>query len=95
MSTSQLPSPVTEWNPILCDKQSFGLLRAPVRKSDRDEREYRLVRLDNGMQILVISDPDVDKAAASLEVCVGHLSDPVCGMECLAIGCVELVYEEK
>jgi hypothetical protein len=37
----------------------------------------RLVRLANGLEALVISDPEADKAAAALTVRVGHLSDPV------------------
>ena len=70
---------IPEWVPVLGDELSCDTvsLQTSISKSDRDEREYRLIRLQNEMQILVISDPDADKAAASLEVCVGHLSDPV------------------
>ena len=38
---------------------------------------YSLIRLDNGLEAMIISDPTTDKAAASLSVRVGHLSDPV------------------
>jgi hypothetical protein len=38
----------------------------------------RLVRLQNGLEALLVSDPEADKAAAALTVRVGHLSDPVC-----------------
>lgn len=36
-----------------------------------------MVRLENGLEALLVSDPKTDKAAASLCVRVGHLSDPV------------------
>jgi insulysin len=41
-----------------------------------DEREYRLVQLDNNLQTLLICDKTADKAAAALDVRVGHFSDP-------------------
>jgi len=47
-----------------------------VIKSDSDPREYRYFELDNGLQVLAISDPASDRAAASMDVSVGHFSDP-------------------
>ncbi|KAG5461331.1 MAG: hypothetical protein BJ554DRAFT_6492 [Olpidium bornovanus] len=47
-----------------------------VRKPDADDRGYRVLLLANKLQALVISDPAADKAAASLNVKVGQLSDP-------------------
>lgn len=47
----------------------------PVQ-SPNDEREYRLLTLDNQMQVLLISDPDAPKAAASLNVNVGSGDNP-------------------
>jgi secreted Zn-dependent insulinase-like peptidase len=44
--------------------------------SPSDTREYRALRLDNGLRVLLISDPATDKAAASLDVNVGSSSDP-------------------
>lgn len=41
-----------------------------------DDRKYRLITLANGMEVLLVSDPTTDKAAAALDVNVGHLSDP-------------------
>jgi len=46
-------------------------------RSERDERDYRLVRLQNGLQAMLVHDVKADKAAASLDVAVGHLYDPV------------------
>ena len=41
-----------------------------------DERSYRYLRLENGLRVLLISDPSTDKAAASLDVNIGHSSNP-------------------
>jgi len=48
----------------------------PIQKSQQDDREYRLIRLDNGLQAMLVHDATADKAAASLDVAVGHLHDP-------------------
>ena len=48
----------------------------PIQKSQQDNREYRLIRLDNGLQAMLVHDATADKAAASLDVAVGHLHDP-------------------
>jgi secreted Zn-dependent insulinase-like peptidase len=47
-----------------------------VIKSPSDDREFRYLQLTNGMKVLLVSDPDADKAAASLSVGVGSASDP-------------------
>src|ERR1700734_3016991 len=41
-----------------------------------DDREYRVLTLENGLQVLLISDPTTDKSAASIDVNVGHYMDP-------------------
>ena len=48
-----------------------------IEKPETDDRDYRLIRLQNGLQALLIHDPKADKAAAAMDVSVGHLSDPV------------------
>lgn len=45
-------------------------------KSPNDHRQYRYIRLPNGLQALLISDPTTDKAAAALDVNVGHYHNP-------------------
>ncbi|KAI5119937.1 hypothetical protein M0805_002126 [Coniferiporia weirii] len=55
---------------------AHNVYTAPVQKSAADDREYRVVRLENGLQAVLVHDPSTDKAAASLDVAVGHLSDP-------------------
>ena len=44
--------------------------------SPNDSREYRHLRLSNNMDVLLISDPSSDKAAASLDVYVGSYHNP-------------------
>ena len=41
-----------------------------------DKRESKTFSLGNGLDILLISDPDVHRSAAALSVGVGHLHDP-------------------
>ncbi|XP_055592583.1 insulin-degrading enzyme [Uranotaenia lowii] len=47
-----------------------------ISKSQQDVRNYRGLKLANGLKVLLISDPTTDKSAAALSVEVGHLSDP-------------------
>ncbi|PRQ44705.1 putative insulysin [Rosa chinensis] len=65
-----------------------------ILKARTDNREYRRIVLPNSLQVLLISDPDTDKAtalssqtcfscAASMDVSVGSFSDPD-GLEGLA-----------
>ncbi len=42
-----------------------------VIKSPNDQRQYRHIQLDNHLDVLLISDPSTDKAAASLDVYIG------------------------
>ena len=48
-----------------------------VNKSPNDEREYAAVTLDNGLQVLMVSDTTTEKSAAALSVGVGAFSDPM------------------
>ncbi|HSS64049.1 MAG TPA: insulinase family protein, partial [Gammaproteobacteria bacterium] len=47
-----------------------------VVKNPGDHRSYEYVQLDNGLKALIVSDPETDKAAASLDVNIGNGSDP-------------------
>jgi Insulinase (Peptidase family M16) len=47
-----------------------------VRKKPLDERLYRALELDNGMRVLLVSDPSSSRSAAALDVNVGSFSDP-------------------
>lgn len=49
---------------------------AAVHKSPTDDRDYLTFTLPNQLKVLVISDPDTDKAAASVDVSVGSNANP-------------------
>lgn len=40
-----------------------------------DDRSYRVVRLSNQLECLLVHDPETDKASAALDVNVGNFSD--------------------
>ena len=42
----------------------------------QDTRSYRIITLENGLTALLVSDPDTDKAAASLDVNIGSFAEP-------------------
>ncbi|AMD02335.1 insulinase family protein [Halomonas chromatireducens] len=46
------------------------------RVSPHDTRDYRVLTLENGLTALLVSDPDADRAAASMNVGVGSAQDP-------------------
>ena len=47
------------------------------RKSKNDNRSYRIIRLCNDLEALLIHDSNTDKAAASLDINIGSFLDPV------------------
>ena len=47
-----------------------------VKKSPNDDRAYRYLVLDNALRVLLVSDPETDKAAASLAVLRGYYHEP-------------------
>ncbi|KAJ7632954.1 Metalloenzyme, LuxS/M16 peptidase-like protein [Roridomyces roridus] len=55
---------------------SFLVFQKPLRKSPQDDRDYKVIRLENGLEAILVHDAKADKAAASLDVAVGHLHDP-------------------
>lgn len=57
---------------------SFTTFQKEIEKSPNDTRCYRLITLSNKLEALLIHDGNLnaDKAAASLSIGIGHLSDP-------------------
>jgi secreted Zn-dependent insulinase-like peptidase len=45
-------------------------------QSPNDPNQYRFIELDNGLRVILASDPETDKAAASMNVAVGSGNDP-------------------
>ncbi|KAG0039010.1 Insulinase (Peptidase M16) [Podila clonocystis] len=50
------------------DDGSHAFFTQPVERSLNDKREYRLVLLNNQLQVLLIHDPEADKSAAAMDV---------------------------
>ncbi|KAL6301582.1 insulin-degrading enzyme [Sparassis latifolia] len=73
MAASSLKHP--EWKHI-SGPNPYTVFTKSIQKSPQDDREYRLIQLQNGLQSMLVHDPKADKAAASLDVAVGHLYDP-------------------
>jgi insulysin len=53
----------------------------PVKLTDRletpslDDRSYRVIRLPNQLEVLLVHDAETDKASAAMDVNVGNFSD--------------------
>lgn len=47
-----------------------------INKSDKDMRQYRAIRLDNGMTVMLVSDKQAPKSLAALTLPIGSLDDP-------------------
>jgi insulysin len=41
-----------------------------------DDRQYRVIKLENQLEVLLVQDADTDKASAAMDVNVGNFSDP-------------------
>jgi protease-3 len=50
--------------------------QSKIVKSPIDNREYVSIVLDNQLEIMLVSDPSIEKSAAALSVAVGSLQEP-------------------
>lgn len=62
--------------PVSGDDRSIESKNITIRQSPNDSREYAYFKLANGLQVMLVSDPDSDKSAASLDLNIGSGSDP-------------------
>ncbi|KAF9586639.1 Insulinase (Peptidase M16) [Lunasporangiospora selenospora] len=69
-------NPVLPEGYLLSEKKTHADFTRPIESLMNDDRDYRLIRLNNELEVLLIHDPKVDKSAAALDVHVGHLCDP-------------------
>lgn len=63
-------------NFTISDDKSYAILSVPMEQSDNDDRSYRLIRLSNELEVLLIHDANTDKSSAALDVHVGNSCDP-------------------
>ena len=70
--------PGDAWQPVPAKDglPPYAIYTKSVEQSPNDDRAYRLIMLENGLEAMIVSDPKTDKAAAAMDVKVGHLSDP-------------------
>ncbi|MBD2784959.1 pitrilysin [Xenorhabdus sp. DI] len=47
-----------------------------IHKSDRDPRQYKAIKLQNGMTVLLVSDEKAIKSLAAVSLPVGHMENP-------------------
>lgn len=75
ISISRVTSPVI-LSAILCCATLSSSLYAAVDKSPIDPKKYAAITLNNQLRVLLISNPETDKAAASMNVAVGSSANP-------------------
>ncbi|KAJ8522379.1 hypothetical protein ONZ45_g1033 [Pleurotus djamor] len=75
-SVAHSPNDWTSFTPSDVSVPPYSIYTKPIQKSEQDKRDYRVIQLANGLQATLIRDANADKAAASLDVAVGHLYDP-------------------
>lgn len=67
---------VAFWAPLSQADTGWQPVQETIRKSDKDARQYQAIRLDNGMVVLLVNDPQAVKSLSALVVPVGSLQDP-------------------
>lgn len=70
LSASHTPSPTIAPNMTQIERITESLERPEL-----DDRSYRVIRLPNKLEALLVHDPDTDKASAAVNVNVGNFSD--------------------
>ena len=60
----------------LAPSQDVVSASSTISKSNNDQRQYRHIKLKNNLDVVLISDPSADKAAASLDVYIGSYQNP-------------------
>jgi protease-3 len=59
------------------EKVAAAVVDGAIVTSPNDSREYATMTLENGLEVVLVSDPEVEKSAAALSVGVGLLFDPM------------------
>lgn len=66
----------TQYNKTICiaiNVNYFVHRLENIEKSEQDNRDYRGLQLENGLKVLLVSDPTTDVSAAALAVQVGYV----------------------
>lgn len=51
------------WAPFTQADSGWQPVQDTIRKSEKDTRQYQAIRLDNGMTVLLVSDPQAVKSS--------------------------------
>ncbi|KAJ8068540.1 hypothetical protein OCU04_004090 [Sclerotinia nivalis] len=54
----------------------FEIVTDRLEKPSLDDRSYRVIKLPNQLEVLLVHDAETDKASAAMDVNVGNFSDP-------------------
>lgn len=78
MSTISQPQTPTTLSSPLCEHQDSPVERITdsLKTPLLDDRLYRVIKLSNQLEVLLVHDADTDKASAAMDVNVGNFSDP-------------------
>jgi len=68
-------STMSESMPLRSRLTPSSLVADQMQKPQLDTRSYRVVMLPNKLEVLLIHDPDTDKASAAMDVNIGSFSD--------------------
>ncbi|MGB5443892.1 MAG: insulinase family protein [Psychromonas sp.] len=55
---------------------ALEILPTAMIKSPNDQRQYQLIRLPNRLEVLLVSDPDLENSAAAVSLPVGSMHNP-------------------
>lgn len=72
MTKTQDPSPAPASKPA---GEEVERLTDRLETPSLDDRSYRVIRLPNQLEALLVHDPETDKASAAMDVNVGNFSD--------------------
>jgi len=75
-ATKSVSSITEEQMTNMMKSKSILRIHNTIKKSASDKRNYHGFELKNQMKVMVISDPETDKAAAAMCVNIGYFSDP-------------------
>lgn len=67
---------VALWAPLTQADTGWQPIKETIRKSEKDNRQYQAIRLDNGMVVMLVSDTQAVKSLSALVLPVGSLEDP-------------------
>ncbi|KAJ8100603.1 Metalloenzyme, LuxS/M16 peptidase-like protein [Lipomyces tetrasporus] len=89
--TKMFQTPLSSGGGLVPESQAFEVVATNLERPEIDNRSYRVIRLANELEALLIHDPDTDKSSAALDVRVGSFSDPK-DLQGLAHFCEHLLF---